>query len=158
MEKLELVRREDGRLVMKAPNDKGEIVDSPVQIACCFPWSRGAEYISVRDDKGRELRLIEKLDMLETPQRRLVEEELSLRNFMPCVTSIDSITDELELFHWQVQTTVGPRGFLTNRGDYPRVLPNGHVLIKDVCNDQYVIPDPKKLDARSMKLLWVYLD
>jgi hypothetical protein len=50
------------------------------------------------------------------------------------------------------------RHYLTRRTDNPRRLANGEVLIKDVSNDLYLIPNPKGLDAKSLKLLWVYLD
>jgi len=158
MEKLEITRRADGRLVMKSPNDKGEIIDTPVQAVGCFPWGRFGEYISIRDDKGRELRLLEKLDDVDAASRSLIEEELALRNFVPRITAIESVTDELELFNWKVRTAAGPRTFLTNRNEHPRTMPGGALLIKDVCNDLYVIPKPEELDAASYRLLWVYLD
>ena len=90
--------------------------------------------------------------------RELIEDELAERNFLPRITGIEAITNEIELFHWKVITAAGPRSFLTRRSDHPRKLANGDVLIKDVSNDLYLIPNPKGLDAKSLKLLWVYLD
>jgi hypothetical protein len=153
-----LSRRADGRLVLRRANDSGEMSDTPVQIACCFPWSRPHEFISIRDDKGREQVLIEDLRQIDLPMRELIEDELAGRNFLPRITGIEAITDEMELFHWKVITTAGPRSFLTRRSDHPRKLANDSVLIKDVSNDLYLIPNPKGLDAKSLKLLWVYLD
>ncbi len=150
-----LSRRADGRLVMRRENVEGE---TPVQVACCFPWTHPYEFISLRDDKGREQKLIENLHELSSSLREMIEEELAQRNFMPRITGIEAIADEIELFHWKVITNVGPRRFLTRRSDHPRKLANGAVLIKDVSNDLYLIPNPKGLDAKSLKLLWVYLD
>jgi hypothetical protein len=127
-------------------------------LASCFPWSRPQEFISLRDDKGKEQLLLEDLRQIDAPARELIENELAERNFLPRVTGIEAITDQIELFHWKVVTNAGPRSFLTRRSDYPRKLLNGDVLIKDVSNDLYLIPNPKGLDARSLKLLWVYLD
>ncbi|MDZ7290192.1 MAG: DUF1854 domain-containing protein [candidate division KSB1 bacterium] len=153
-----LSRRADGRLVLRQKNETGETVETPVQVACCFPWSRPHEFISLRDDKGKEQLLLENLQPLDATTRELIEDELAERNFLPRITGIEAITDEMELFHWKVRTTAGPRSFLTRRSDYPRKLTNGDVLIKDVSNDLYLIPNPKGLDAKSVKLLWVYLD
>jgi len=154
----DLYRRTDGRLVLRKENGNSETTETPVQVACCFPWTHPHEFISLRDDKGREQKLIENLQQLDAPLRALIEDELAGRNFMPRITGIEAISDEIELFHWQVVTAAGPRSFLTRRTDHPRKLANGDVLIKDVSNDLYLIPNPKGLDAKSLKLLWVYLD
>jgi hypothetical protein len=155
---LNLTRRSDGRLVLRRANGNGEVSDTPVQLASCFPWTHPQEFISLRDDKGREQMLIEDLRQIDAPIRALIENELAERNFLPRVTGIEAITDEIELFHWKVVTNAGPRSFLTRRSDHPRRLANGDVLIKDVSNDLYLIPNPKSLDAKSLKLLWVCLD
>jgi hypothetical protein len=153
-----LTRRADGRLVLRTENGNSETTETPVQAACCFPWTHPHQFISLRDDKGREQKLIENLQELDAATRELIEDELAERNFMPRITGIEAITDEIELFHWKVNTHAGPRNFLTRRSDHPRRLANGDVLIKDVSNDLYLIPNPKGLDAKSLKLLWVYLD
>lgn len=153
-----LNRRADGRLVLQQKDGSGEPVETPVQVACCFPWSRPYEFISLRDDKGREQLLIEDLRQVDTPARTLIEDELAERNFLPRITAIEAIIGEMELFHWKVMTNAGPRSLLTRRNDHPRKLSNDDVLIKDVSNDLYLIPNPKGLDAKSLKLLWVYLD
>jgi hypothetical protein len=155
MMSLNLSRRADGRLVLRRENGEGE---TPVQVACCFPWTHPRQFISLRDDKGKEQVLIDDLQQVEAPARELIEDELAERNFLPRLTGIEAITDEIELFHWKVTTAAGPRSFLTRRSDHPRKLANGDVLIKDVSNDLYLIPNPKGLDPKSLKLLWAYLD
>lgn len=154
----DLYRRADGRLILQRENSAGKSEETPIQVACCFPWTHPYEFISLRDDKGHEQKLIENLQQLDATTRELIQDELAQRNFMPRITGIEAITDEIELFHWQVVTAAGPRSFLTRRNDHPRRLANGDVLIKDVSNDLYLIPNPKGLDAKSLKLLWVYLD
>ncbi len=156
--KPDLYRREDGRIVLKHLDADQKPVETALQIACCFPWSLQDQWISLRDDKGKELILLEKLDDLDPATSVLIKEEMAFRTFLARITSIDAITDEMELFRWDVQTNSGERTFLTNRHDMPRNLPGGKVLIKDVGNDQYIIDNPGALDAKSRKLLWVYLD
>ena len=154
----QLRRRSDARLVLTRKDDKGGGYETPVQVVCCFPWSRPQEYVSIRDDDGRELLLIESLTELEESQSRLVEDELAFRNFLTRITRIHAITRQMELYHWSVATSAGARSFLTRKHERPRHLDNGEAIIKDVYNDIYHIPKPKGLDAKSLRLLWVYLD
>ncbi|OGV52708.1 MAG: hypothetical protein A2X49_16720 [Lentisphaerae bacterium GWF2_52_8] len=153
----ELFRREDGRLVMRR-DENGKLTEVPLRIACCFPWSLREEFISLRDDKGRELALVEKLSQLKPDTRQLVEEELNSAFFVPRIRELLSIERQAELFLWRVETDSGPRSFLTGHDEHPRTLPNGRILIKDVSNDLYLIENPKELSAKSWKLLWAYLD
>jgi hypothetical protein len=155
---LSLRRREDGRLALKHIDDDGKAVETPVQLACCFPWSYPLQYVSLRDDKGHELILLESLEDLEAEQRQFIEAEIGARNFLPRVIAIKSVTDETELFHWRVVTSAGERSFMTRRHERPRRLASGEVLIKDIYNDIYVIAAADDLDAKSLRLLWVYLD
>ena len=151
-------RRPDGRLVHVGQDSSGAEKETPALVTCCFPWSRPLEYVSLRDDKGHEIVLIEDLNALGSEQRGLIEEELALRNFLPKVVEIRAIKEQTELFHWEVMTNAGPRSFLTRRNERPRRLASGEVLIKDVCNDIFMIPRSEDLDAKSLRLLWVYLD
>jgi hypothetical protein len=152
--------REDGegRLVLRHADEKGEVRDVPVQAVCCFPWSRRRAFVSLRDAKGRELRLIEDLETVPPGVRRLIESHLDRRLFIPALTAVESITARNELFLWKVKTDAGPRSFLTSRTEHPRSMGDGRVLIKDVGNDLYLIEEPALLDAHSQRLLWIYLD
>jgi hypothetical protein len=154
---LDLFRRADGRLALRRTQD-GQPLEVPVRVVCSFPWSRRQEFVSVRDDKGKEQALIERLADLPPAARALIEEELTDSGFVPRIRAVDAIEAQAELFHWKVQTDAGPRSFLTPRGDYLRTLPGGGVLIKDVGNDLYLIETPSSLDPKSRKLLWAYLD
>lgn len=153
-----LARNDEGRLVMHRPHAAPDKQETPIQIAACFPWSHPQQFISLRDDKGHELHLIDTLADLDLERRMLVEEELALRNFLPRVLEIKNIADQMEFFHWEVVTTAGPRSFLTRRHERPRQLRDGQMLIKDICNDIYIVSRSEEMDPKSLKLLWVYLD
>lgn len=153
-----LFRNDEGRLVLQRPFEEPEKQETKIQIAACFPWSHPQQFISLRDDKGHELYLIDTLEVLDTERRQLVEEELALRNFLPRVLEIKNIADQMEFFHWEVITTAGPRSFLTRRHERPRQLRNGQMLIKDICNDIYLVSRSEDMDPKSLKLLWVYMD
>jgi hypothetical protein len=153
-----LARNDEGRLVLYRHNGASSEEPMPVQAVCCFPWSRPQEYVSLRDDKGHEQVLIEALAELPPEQRQFVEDELAMRNFLPRVTQILHITDQMEFFHWQVLTTAGPRSFLTRRHERPRQLGNGQMMIRDICNDIYLVNRSEDMDPKSLRLLWVYMD
>jgi hypothetical protein len=154
---IDLYRRSDGRLVLRHDSD-GMPSETPVHAVCCFPWAQPSRWVSIRDDKGKELALLETLDQVAESIRGLIVAELSQRFFMPEIVAIQAITDETELFHWRVTTNAGPRVFLTQRGEPPRTLSNDMVLVKDVANDLYLIRDVETLDARSRKIIWAHLD
>jgi hypothetical protein len=48
--------------------------------------------------------------------------------------------------------------FQTRLDDWPRELPGGDILIRDVAGDLYHVPDPEALDQRSQELLWAFVD
>ena len=64
----------------------------------------------------------------------------------------------MEIRQWTVETAHGPRSFQTHLDDWPRVLPGGALLIRDVAGDLYRLPEPRELDRESRELLWAFVD
>ncbi len=56
-----------------------------------------------------------------------------------------------------METTRGPRRFLTLLDSWPRELEGGRILIEDVSEDLYLVRDPDALDAKSREMLWYYV-
>ncbi len=77
---------------------------------------------------------------------------------MLAIERIDAIEEEIEIRCWKVRTRSGPRSLQTLRDEWPREMPGGGLLIRDVAADLYYIADPHALDAASQKLLWAYID
>ena len=157
-EALDLRDNGDTRLLLRHTDEQGVVQETPVQAVCCFPWTQRRAFISLRDDKGHELRLIQDLDQVTPMVRELIETHLTRRLFIPRITHVASIAEQTELFLWKVGTDAGPRSFLTASNESPRSLGGGRVLIKDVGNDLYLIENPETLDEKSRRLLWIYLD
>jgi hypothetical protein len=42
--------------------------------------------------------------------------------------------------------------------DWPRELPGGGLLIRDVAGDHYRFPEARSLDRESRELLWAFVD
>jgi hypothetical protein len=151
----ELVLRgtDDGRLTA--------VVDGrhvPVRLRQCFPWSEPNRHLSLRDGADREVALVEDPAALaDTESRRALETALAEAGFVLEVTRVAAIEEEVEIRHWRVDTRQGPRAFQTHLDDWPRSLPLGGLLLRDVAGDLYRL-DPARLDARSRELLWAFVD
>ena len=68
------------------------------------------------------------------------------------------IEEEVEIRRWLVEARQGPRAFQTRLDDWPRGLPHGGLLIRDLAGDLYHLVEPKRLDKQSRELLWAFVD
>ena len=143
----------DGRLVAMLDG-----TPVPVRLRQCFPWSEPHRHISLRDEKDREVALVEDPAALAPESRRALERALAEAGFVLEVTRVVSIDEEVEIRQWTVETKHGRRSFQTHLDDWPRALPMGGLLIRDVAGDLYRLPPPETLDARSRELLWAFVD
>lgn len=150
---LRLERGADGTL--RVLRDGGEVA---VQVRHCFPWSAPESWVSLRDDDEEEVALVRSLDELDPTSRKALEEELALAGFVLEVTGIDAIEEEIEIRTWKVRTRQGERAFQTPRDEWPREMPGGGLLVRDVAGDLYWIARPERLDRSSQKHLWAFVD
>jgi len=151
---LRLERRIDGQL-WASPHD-GEAC--AVRVYRCFPWSAPARFVSLRDFDDEEVALVADLTELDPASRKILEEGLAEAGFVLRVEQILGIEEEIEIRAWQVRTAQGPRQFQTPRDEWPREVPGGGLLVRDVAGDLYHIEQPEKLDAASQKHLWAFVD
>ncbi|HEX9892770.1 MAG TPA: DUF1854 domain-containing protein [Gemmatimonadales bacterium] len=129
-----------------------------VAVRRCFPWSEPDRFISLRDEENREVVLVRDPAELDRESRQALETALAAAGFVLTVTKVISVEEEIEIRHWQVETAQGPRSFQTRLDDWPRTLPGGGVLIRDVAGDLYHVAAPEGLDHRSRELLWAFVD
>jgi len=130
----------------------------PVVVRRCFPWSEPGRYLSLRDEDDREFALVRDPAELDADSQAALGAALVAAGFVFAVTRVLAIDEEVELRHWRVETRQGPRSFQTRLDDWPRAVPRGGLLIRDVAGDLYHIADPAGLDRRSRDLLWAFLD
>ena len=124
----------------------------------CFPWSEPARYISLRDEHHREVALVRDPLELAEPSRSALLDAMAEAGFLFEVVRVFEIEEEVEIRQWQVETRQGPRVFQTRLDDWPRALPGGGFLIRDVAGDLYRLPSPETMDKRSRELLWAFVD
>lgn len=143
----------DGRLVI--------LIDEkpmPVRLRQCFPWSEPSLHISLRDDEDSEVAIVDDPADLDPESQRALEQALAEAGFVLEVTRVLDIEEEVEIRQWTVETRQGRRSFQTHLDDWPRALPNGGILIRDVAGDLYRLAAPATMDKKSRELLWAFVD
>ena len=130
----------------------------PVVVRRCFPWTAPARFDSLRDADEEEIALVADLDELDPDSRRALEASLVEAGFVLDIVGVDEVDDEIEIRTFRVRTKQGPRRFQTLRDEWPRPLPCGGLLLRDVAGDLYRVPDPKSLDPASRAKLWALVD
>jgi hypothetical protein len=129
----------------------------PVVVRRCFPWSEPSRYISLRDADQGEVALVRDPKELSPASRQALDLAMAEAGFVFEVTRVIEVEEEVEIRHWKVDTRQGLRSFQTRLDDWPRALPGGGFLIRDVAGDLYRIPEPEGMDKVSRDLLWAFV-
>jgi len=146
---LQLVRNPFGRLILTtAQSTEEEVV--PVR---SFPIAAPENGISLVSMDGHELAWIEHLADLPDAQRRLVEEELASREFVPEIRAIKTISSFATPSTWQVDTDRGPFALVLESDDDIRRISRTMLMISDSNGIQFLVRDLTRLDRSSRKLL-----
>jgi hypothetical protein len=153
MFELTLERRIDG--LVWAIQDDCEVA---VRVCHCFPWSEPTRFISLRDFDDEEVALVRSAAELDPASRKVLEEALVEAGFVLQIDRILAIEEEIEIRSWKVRTRQGERSFQTPRDEWPREVPGGGLLVRDVAGDLYHIAKPEQLDGGSQRLLWAFVD
>jgi hypothetical protein len=143
----------DGRLCARIGSE-----ERVVHVHRCFPWSEPTHFISLRDQEGEEFALVAHPEELSSSARATLEAALAEAGFIFDVDAVLELEEEVELRNWLVHTDQGTRRFQTRLDDWPRKLPDGGLLIRDVTGDFYRVSDPAGLDRKSKALLWAFVD
>ena len=126
-------------------------------IKSCFPWSEDKQFFSIRDSEDNELVLLESLDDLDPENRSIFEEFRKMSNFIIRITSVNHVEEDVELRHFDVETNIGKKLFQTKLEDWPDIMDDGRILIKDLSGDLFLIEDLESMDRKSLKLLEPYI-
>ena len=124
-----------------------------------FPLSKPWEFISVKTsaehrDMSREIGMIRDIRTLPEESRRLVEEELSWRYFVPVVRKITSFKDEYGQIHIDIQTDAGDKKIVVTNTASSFVRPDGDRLILiDADGNRYDIPSLSAMDKKTKRFL-----
>lgn len=119
-----------------------------------FPVSRLDSYITLLDPSGKEIAVIRSLKELDKASLSVVENSLRDYYLVPNILAIHSVVEKYGTIHWCVETDRGIKEFdIRVRLHDVRVYESGEVRIRDSNDNRYVVPDYRKLDARSRSFL-----
>jgi hypothetical protein len=138
-----------GRLVLKIGY---RIYDTVVPVRS-FPISAPNEGIALVGPDGAELVWINSLEELSEDARRLLEEELVSREFVPEIRRIRQVSSFATPSEWQVETDRGDAVLLLKAEEDIRRLSATTLLIADTHGVQFLVRDLLALDKISRRLL-----
>jgi hypothetical protein len=143
-----------GRLVLTDAAGGQHVGVTPVR---AFPISAPEHGLALCDAEGREVWWIEEIGELPPTVRRLLEDELGRRQFMPIIHRVLSISATAEPSRWEVETDRGRTTFVLNSEDDVHTLEDHRALITDAHGARYLIPDTRALNSASRRLLERFL-
>ena len=147
---MNLQRNTQGRLVLTTADGMQHEAVVPVR---AYPISAPDRMISLVGADGHELAWLDALDQLDAPARKLVEEELRRREFMPEIKRLFGVSSFATPSTWDIETDRG-RASLQLKGEEDiRRMGGGVMLIADAHGVQFMIRDVSALDRHSRKLL-----
>lgn len=138
------------RLVFTGMN--GEVQEGIVPVQA-FPITAPYRGISLIDSHGHELAWIEELNELPDEARKLIEEDLAAREFMPEIKRVREVSSFATPSTWQVETDRGDTSFILKGEEYIRRLTPTALLITDSQSIHFLIRDRSALDHHSRKIL-----
>jgi hypothetical protein len=151
---IELARDEWGQLVLMLAGQSHPAAVTPTPL---FPISEPDKWISLRGEDGIELACIEDLNTLSTDARKLLQEELARREFVPVIERIVRVSGTMEPSEWTVETDRGPTKFVLKSEDDVRRIGDHQILILDAHGTRYHIPDINTVDAKSRRIVEWYV-
>jgi hypothetical protein len=151
---LNLERNAFGRLVWTDEQGQANEGVTPVR---AFPIAAPEEGVSLVGADGKECAWIADLNQLPPETRRLIDEDLASREFMPVITRILSVSTFSTPSVWLVETDRGPTQLVLKGEEDIRRLNAQRLLVSDHQGIQFVIVDRLALDRASKRFLERFL-
>lgn len=151
---VQLERDAQGDLVLQLRDGTRHVAVRPVR---GFPISQPDYGISLVDSNAREVVWIEQLGDCHDAVCSLIRDELAMRDFLPVIQRIYSISHNREPSEWDVQTDRGRVQFVLNVMEDVRRLDAQRAMVTDGNNVQYLVADLTKLDAKTRRFMERYL-
>ena len=119
-----------------------------------FPRSGGNRYVALLDGDGNQVAVIRNADNLMEDSRAALLAAMEEYYMIPRITRFIKMTEKFKIWMWTAETDKGVITFeIRNHIASVKPLYDGRVLIKDANDNRYEIPDYRKLDKKSQKML-----
>jgi hypothetical protein len=143
-----------GKLIYVDPQGVRHVGVIPVR---AFPFSDREHWISLCDDSGKELTIIEDLSVLGEEDRKTLLSDLASREFVPAIEKVYGVSSQSEPCEWDVETNHGRTKFVMKNEEDIRRLGMHGASITDGQGLRFVIHDVRNLDAHSRRFVEWYL-
>lgn len=125
-----------------------------------FPFTNPEDYISIRstEEHSVEIGIIEHMNSFDADTQTMLSEQMNLRYFTPIITQIKQIKTEYGYAYFDVVTDRGECRFTINMGSNAvSHLSENRLLISDLDNNRFEIPDIMKLSPKERKKLDLFI-
>ena len=151
---LPLSRNAFGRLVLQLGHGHPAVV-TPVR---AFPLTAPLQGVSLVGEDGKEQLWIAHLDHIDAAARALLDEDLAVREFVPQILRIISVSSYAMPSQWMLETDRGSATLtLKAEEDIRKLEGRRNLLITAADGVNYRIPDTTQLDKPSRKMLERFL-
>jgi hypothetical protein len=130
-------------------NDSKGKVYSEVMVIPMYPVGAPKEWVSILSKDGEELVCLKNLDALDPMDRQAIEQELTLREFVPQILKVHWVSGTQEPCEWDVDTDHGRTRFVLNAEEDVRRVSAWTVHFIDANGCRFRVDDIRKLDSRS---------
>lgn len=145
-----LTRNLAGKLQFTASDGRVHNGVFPVR---AFPIAAPEEGLSLLNQDGQELAWITCMTDLPLDFQKLIEEELTQREFMPVIHRINHVSSFATPSTWDVETDRGNTKLILKAEDQIWRLARTSLLVTDNYGVNFLIRDLGQLDKHSRKLL-----
>ena len=122
-----------------------------------FPLSDLDHYITLLNDKEKEVALIKDLADIDQKSREAIEGCFEDYYMIPTITEIIHVEDKFGTLKWKVMTDRGEILFsIRNRHSDIKCYDGEHMLVRD-SNDNRYLATVSKLDKKSLHKIYSYL-
>lgn len=122
-----------------------------------FPLSDLDHYITLLNDKEKEIALIKDLSEIDAESRNAIEACFNDYYMIPTITEILRVEDKFGVLKWKVMTDRGEILFsIRNRHSDIKCYDGEHMLVRD-SNDNRYLATISKLDKKSLHKIYSYL-
>jgi len=149
--RLRLFTDKSGRLRATVEEDRSFL---DVNVVRVFPQSIPSGYWALTGPDGRVIGVIAEPEKLEKSSLEAARQALQRHYFLPVITEICSLKEEFGAVYFEVETDRGPRSFVA-KGVRDGIVETetGELILVDVDENRYRIPDWHRLSARSRRHL-----
>jgi hypothetical protein len=119
-----------------------------------FPLSGRCDYVSLLNEKDREVVLLARPDDLDEESQAALRGALDLVYYVAKITRVDSIKETMGVTLWEVMTDRGYANFEVVDRRHIRNLAGGRLIIVDVDGNRFEVENLADLDERSQAYIY----